>query len=267
MDETEEDTPSGKQVGTPRDERLREVEQWAAGGIELKARAAQTARRVLFDELRAGIRWEEIGFGQEAVRRFGLRGSAQVQMNLAVRIANTAGGGAAGAADPLIVIEPNGQMLACCRVFSCANDTVRGTFPGGLDALSRIRIIVREAENDLVRRLEADQFSRKFLTDAGQVLFLAAAALGVGTGSQRGHPLAAALTVARRASGRFGTLESLERLCARGPDDIRTCTGSDSSGIRSSARFPSGHHGDRHDSFRHETIEERSRRTAEGAGQ
>ena len=66
MDETEEDTPS-KQVGTPRDERLREVEQWAAGGIELKARAAQTARRVLFDELRAGIRWEEIGFGQEAV--------------------------------------------------------------------------------------------------------------------------------------------------------------------------------------------------------
>ena len=184
----------GKQVGTPRDERLREIEQWAAGGIELKARAAQTARRVLFDELRAGYAGRKSGSVKKQSLPHGLRGSAQVQMNLAVRIANTAGGGASGAADPLVVIEPN---VANARLQGLLLRDRHGSwaFPGGLDALSRIRIIVRDAENDLVRRLEADQFSRKFLTDAAGSSFSRPPPWASVREASEDDPLAAALTV------------------------------------------------------------------------
>jgi hypothetical protein len=180
----------------PEDERLVAVDQWAAGGIELKAGIARTLRRRLFDELRAGIRWEEIGFGQEAAfAATGLRGGEQTQMNLAVRIANTAGGGAVGTADPLVEIKPSVANARLLRGLLLRERHGSWDFPGGLDVLARLRIVVREAEELLVQRLGAGPFSRKFLSDAGQVLVLAAAALGIDTESNSDHPLTSALTL------------------------------------------------------------------------
>jgi hypothetical protein len=165
---------------TPDDERLHAIDQWAGGRIELRADIARVVRRALFDELRAGVRWEEIGFGQEAVfDALGISGPQQQQLNLAVRIKNTAGGGAAGSADPLVVIEPSVAAARLLRGLFLRDKHNSWEFPGGAEALARARLVVRRAETDIAARLAAGPFARKRVTDAAQVLVLASSGLGI----------------------------------------------------------------------------------------
>jgi hypothetical protein len=169
---------------SPEDARLRAIDQWAGGGIELKGEIARVLRQMLFDELKAGIRWEEIGFGQDALfAAIGLPRRGQQQIYRAVRIANTAGGGAVGDVGPLIEIKPNAANARLLRGLLLRQRHKSWSFPGGLDALARLRIAVRQAETALVERLTAGPFSRKEISDAAQVLVLASAALGIAADS------------------------------------------------------------------------------------
>lgn len=175
--------PQGERVAPSpmeHDAELHAIEQWAGGSIELPARVAQNVRRALFDELRTGIRWEEIGLGQEAVlAALGLTGSQMQMPNRAVRIEMSAGGGALGSATPLLVLKPN---VAAARLLSGLLLRVRNgswAFVGGADALARMRVVIRQVESDVVRRLAARPFSPRAVTDAAQVLILAATGLGI----------------------------------------------------------------------------------------
>lgn len=186
--------PGRKPQPAPEDERLQAVSQWAGGRVELSQAIARTLRRSLFDELRAGIRWEEIGFGQESVfSAIGLIGSEQAQMNLAVRIENAAGGGAVGDAKPLIEIRPNAATARLLQGLLLHERHRSWAFPGGMDTLARLRVAVRHAENEIIARLAKGPFARATLTDASRVLVLAAAGLGLAEPSAAA-PLAGAVT-------------------------------------------------------------------------
>src|SRR5262249_9874740 len=132
--------PPGPEPGpqpVPEDERLQAVSQWAGGRVELLQPIARALRSSLFNELKAGIRWEEIGFGQEAVfAAIGLPGSGQTQMTLAVRIENTAGGGAVGDAKPLIEIKPNAATARLLQGLLLHERHRSWAFSGGMDALA-----------------------------------------------------------------------------------------------------------------------------------
>jgi hypothetical protein len=163
---------------TAQDDQLYAIEQWAGGSFELPAGVARTVRGALFDELRAGIRWEELGFGSEAV--LGALDIAGRQMqNRAVRIEMTAGGGTTGTATPLIIVRPSVASARLLRGLLLRSRHGSWAFPGGPDALARLRVVVRRVEVDVVKRLAADAFSPKSITDAAQVLVLAATGLGV----------------------------------------------------------------------------------------
>ncbi len=186
---------------TADDARLQEVSQWAGARVELSQGIARDLRRSLFDELKAGIRWEEIGFRQEAVfAAIGLIGSEQAQRNLAVRIHNTAGGGAVGDAKPLIEIKPNAATARLLQGLLLHERHRSWAFPGGVDALARLRGAVRQAETDLVARLAKGPFAPATLTDASRVLVLAAAGLGIAEPSTAA-PLAGAIA-------KVGTLDT-----------------------------------------------------------
>jgi hypothetical protein len=163
---------------TAQDVELRAIEQWAGGSFELPAGVARIVRGALFDELRAGIRWEELGFGQDAVLAALDIGSRQVQ-NRAVRIEMTAGGGTTGTATPLIIVKPNVAAAQLLRGLFLRNKNRSWAFPGGTDALARVRVVVRQVEAEIAKRLAAQAFSPRTVTDAAEVLVLAATGLGI----------------------------------------------------------------------------------------
>ena len=85
------------------EQELGRIEAWASGRTTLPAEVVRPLRRSLFDEVEAGIRWEEVGFGRDAAfRALDIRGTEQVQQNLAVRIERSAGGGPPGSVEPIL---------------------------------------------------------------------------------------------------------------------------------------------------------------------
>jgi hypothetical protein len=178
--EKPEQPPEPGDTANPLDEELRAIEQWAGGSFELPAGVARTVRGALFDELRAGIRWDELGFGLENV--LGALDIAGRQVtNRAVRIEMTAGGGTTGTATPLIVVKPNVATAQLLSGLLLRNRNKSWAFPGGTDALARVRVVVRQVEDDIAKRLAAKAFSPKTVTDAAQVLVLAATGFGIAT--------------------------------------------------------------------------------------
>jgi hypothetical protein len=180
--------------GQQEDPRLRLVDQWAAGGLELNAELSRIVRRALFDEIKSSVRWEEIGFGQEAAfTAFGLRGSEQTQMRTAVRIVNAAGGGGASATKALVEIKPTAANARLIRGLLTRERVGSWAFPTGFDALARLRVVVREAEASLAERLAMTAFSTKTVSDAAQLLVLSAATLGVAGSDDPNTAVAASL--------------------------------------------------------------------------
>ena len=163
-------------------EELQAIEQWAGGAYELPAGVARAVRGALFDELRAGIRWEEIGFNYDAVlTALGITGGPMQTTNRTVRIEMTAGGGAAGASAPLIVVKPTVAAARLLRGLLVRTKEESWRFSGGADALAQVRTIVRRVQADVIERLATGPFHPKAVTDAAQVLVLAATGLGIAT--------------------------------------------------------------------------------------
>lgn len=178
----------------PDDPRVRLVDQWAAGKLELNADISRVVRRALFDELRAGIRWEEIGFGQETVfPALGLRGSEQTQMATAIRIVNAAGRGAAASTAPLVELKPTAANARLIRGLLLRERTGSWSFAGSTDARARLRMVVREAERRLEARLTKEAFSRTAVSDSAQLLVLSAAVLGIAGSEDADGGVAASL--------------------------------------------------------------------------
>ena len=87
-------------------------------------------RNWIWQELLAGIRWEEIGYRSgEILTLLGIRANvARQQANIAINIDNSAGGGAMAArGEPLVTLEPgtsNAELLLA--VYSRAQGRATG---------------------------------------------------------------------------------------------------------------------------------------------
>ncbi|MGD9676457.1 MAG: protein DpdH [Candidatus Bipolaricaulia bacterium] len=194
-DDPSTDDPERPVVTPPRrDAELEAIDQWAGGKVELPQAVAREVRKALFWELAAGIRWEEIGFGEEAVMSaLGLKGNRAQMPNRAVAIKKAGGGGAIGDAKPLIALEPNATSARLLRGLLLHSRHSSWAFVGGVDALARLRMTVREVEAHIIARLDETAFSRKVVTDTAQVLMLAATSLGAADPTED-SPLSGSLT-------------------------------------------------------------------------
>jgi hypothetical protein len=184
----EPETTVGGQVEQPHqpaprpaqgDDAEQELLRWAGGNTKLGLELARLLRNSLWQELLAGIRWEEIGYRSgEILALLGIRANvAQQQANIAVCIDNSAGGGAmAVRGAPLITLKPgtsNAELLLA--VYRRAQGRATGRY--SVADLVLIRELVESAELAVRERVEAAARTDGYLTETAQVMNLAAAAL------------------------------------------------------------------------------------------
>lgn len=162
-----------------RDDGEQELLSWAGGNTRLGTGLARLLRNWIWQELLTGIRWEEIGYRSgEILALLGIRAAvAQQQANIAVYIDNSAGGGAMAArGEPLVTLEPgttNAELLLA--VYRRAQGRASGR--DRVADLVLIRDLVERAERTVGERVEAATRTGGYLTEAAQVMNLAAAAL------------------------------------------------------------------------------------------
>ena len=162
-----------------RDDAEQEILSWAGGNRELGLVLARDLRNSIWQEVLAGIRWEEIGFSWgEILTLLGMRANvAQQQANIAVNIGNSAGGGAMAArGEPLVTLAPgtsNAELLLA--VYRRAQG--RGTGRDRVADLVLIRDLVEQTERTVGQRVEGATRNSGYITEAAQVMNLAAAAL------------------------------------------------------------------------------------------
>jgi hypothetical protein len=185
QDKTEpqtDDDGAGRRGGKrrrPRDDPDdRTIQEWAAGAITLRVSLARELRRAIWDELRVGVRWNELGSNRAGVLELlDIRAPAQQIMNVAVNIANSAGGGALGSTvESLVTLEPN---AANARLLLAFHRRRRLADPTSLDSedLARIRSFVARAEGDVAHRLDTLLRGPRYLTDVAKLMTYAAAPL------------------------------------------------------------------------------------------
>ena len=162
-----------------RDDAEQELLRWAGGNTQLGTELARLLRNWIWQELLAGIRWEEIGYRSgEILTLLGIRANvAQQQANIAIYIDNSAGGGAMAArGEPLVTLQPgtsNAELLLA--VYRAAQG--RATGRDRVAELVLIRDLVERTEQAVAERVDAATRTGGYLTEAAQVMNLAAAAL------------------------------------------------------------------------------------------
>lgn len=179
------------------DPRLQNIDDWAGGNVALAAELARDLRKALLDEIKAGVRWEEMALSREgALRYLGIsRGASQQEPNRAIRIENAGGAFAATAVEPLLVVQPNAGNATLLRGIHQRQQTGSWAFPGGYVALARLRSTLRSVERAIHERLVSGPFAPSETLGAAQLLILAGSCLGLVAWEEQGlnGPLAGAL--------------------------------------------------------------------------
>jgi hypothetical protein len=162
-----------------RDDAEQELLRWAGGNTRLGTELARLLRNWIWQELLAGIHWEEIGYRSgDILTLLGIRANvAQQQANIAIYIDNSAGGGAMAArGEPLVTLDPGtGNAELLLAVYRRAQG--RATGRDRVSELVLIRDLVERTEQAVAERVEAATRTAGYLTEAAQVMNLAAAAL------------------------------------------------------------------------------------------
>ena len=158
-----------------------EVEAWA-DGRELKRTPSLTLRNLVWNELREGIRWNEIAANRAAaLELLGItttRNKGAKLANLTVKIEHASGGGSLGAAtEPLVTLDASPINARLFSALLTQNREGSLSSAGGAHALAQIRAFVASVESALATRVRARLATPAHLADVGKLLALASGPL------------------------------------------------------------------------------------------
>ena len=165
----------------------RAIQDWAAGTRELGNPLAPRLRTLMYNELLAAIRWDELGESQTGVlEALGIRGPEQQRPALMIKIQGAATGKGLMEGERLITLE---QSVENAQLLRAIWRRGRGEFNGrqGIEDLARVRRLVDLAETNARERLPA----AGTLTETAQLMNLAAHVLAADLNPMRDHWLSA----------------------------------------------------------------------------